>query len=57
MDDQVKLLGSAGGKPRAWEAERRTLDLLQLQNLAVELPRALEVRDPQAHMVYGFDFH
>jgi hypothetical protein len=57
MDDQVNLLGRAGGKSGAGETERRPRDLLQLQNLPAELPRAHEVRDPQTHMVYGFDFH
>ena len=57
VDDQVNLLGRAGGKPGAGEVERRPRDLFQPQNLAVEPPRALQVRYPQTDVVYGFDLH
>src|SRR3954453_19254609 len=57
VDDQVKLLGGAGLKPRSREIERGPRDLLQPEDLAVKAPRAFEVGDGQADVMNGFDLH
>jgi hypothetical protein len=46
MDDQVNVLGRAGGKPGTGKVEWRSGDLFQPENFAVESPRALQVRHP-----------
>ena len=49
--DQMKLLDLTDAEPRAWEAEGGSGDLRQAKDIAVELPRPLQVGNGDADVV------
>jgi len=57
VNDQVNLLGIAELKPGARKIERRSRDLFDRQDLAVELSRPLDVGYSESNVVKGGDFH
>ena len=59
VHDQVHVLfaSASDSKPCARESKRRPLNLCQLQDLAIELPRSLEIADRDTHVMKDVDLH
>jgi hypothetical protein len=57
VNDQVKLLGIAHAKPRAWKIERRPRNLFDRQDLTVEPSRPIQVGYGERDVVNSSDFH
>src|SRR5713101_148136 len=55
--DQVQLLRLSNLEPGPWEREGRPLNFPELQDLAIEPPRPLQIAGGQTHMVECMNIH